>query len=70
MRRLTAWAAALLISALLCTQALAAGSAELVRVFVQEGTLYAYVAITGNDVEVTHLKSFEKQSKKTGNSYK
>lgn len=57
MKRLTAWAAALLISILLCTQALAAGSAELVRVFAQEGTLYAYVAITGNDTPITKAEA-------------
>lgn len=57
MKRLTACGAALLISILLCAQALAAGSAELVRVFVQEGILYAYVTITGNDTPITKAEA-------------
>lgn len=57
MKRLTAWAAALFMSILLCTQALAAGSAELVRAFTQDGTLYVYAAITGADAPITKAEA-------------
>ena len=44
--------AALLLAGLLCTGALAAGSAEIVRAFVCDGTLYTYIAIR------THLYQY------------
>lgn len=57
MKRLMAWAAVLFLMALFCGQALATGSAELVRVFVQEGMLYSYVKSMGTDLPITKAEA-------------
>ena len=45
MKRILCGAAALLLALLLCGQALAAASAEPVRIFVYEDTLYTYMEL-------------------------
>lgn len=57
MRRLTSILLALLLAGLLCTSALAAGSAEIVRAFVYDGTLYAYVSMDGMEKPVTKAEA-------------
>lgn len=57
MKRIMCGAAALLLALLLCGQALAAGSAEPVRTFVYEDTLYTYVRLEGIDSPVTQVEA-------------
>ena len=57
MRRLTSILLALLLAGLLCTSALAAGSAEIVRAFVCDGTLYTYVSMDGMEKPVTKAEA-------------
>ena len=57
MRRLTSIFLALLLAGLLCTGALAAGSAEIVRAFVYDGTLYTYVSMDGMEKPVTKAEA-------------
>ena len=57
MRRLTSIFLALLLAGLLCTGALAAGSAEIVRAFVYDGTLYTYVSMDGMEQPVTKAEA-------------
>ena len=57
MRRLTSILLALLLAGLLCTSALAAGSAEIVRAFVYDGTLYTYVSMDGMEKPVTKAEA-------------
>ena len=57
MRRLTSIFLALLLAGLLCTGALAAGSAEIVRAFVYDGTLYTYVSMDGVEQPVTKAEA-------------
>ena len=53
MKRILCGAAALLLALLLCGQALAAASAEPVRIFVYEDTLYTYMELEGVDSPIT-----------------
>lgn len=53
MKRLAKYLTALALTVLLCTQALAAGSAELIRAFVYDGVLYTYVAMEGTQSPIT-----------------
>ena len=57
MRRLTSIFLALLLAGLMCTGALAAGSAEIVRAFVYDGTLYTYVFMDGMEKPVTKAEA-------------
>ena len=57
MRRLISIFLALLLAGLLCTSALAAGSAEIVRAFVYDGTLYTYVSMDGMEKPVTKAEA-------------
>ena len=57
MRRLTSISLALLLAGLLCTGALATGSAEIVRAFVYDGTLYTYIAMEGIEKPVTKAEA-------------
>ena len=57
MRRLTSIFLALLLAGVLCTGALAAGSAEIVRAFVYDGTLYTYVSMDGMEKPVTKAEA-------------
>ena len=57
MRRLTSIFLALLLAGLLCTGALAVGSAEIVRAFVYDGTLYTYVSMDGMEKPVTKAEA-------------
>ena len=57
MKRIMCGAAALLLAPLLCGQALAAGSAEPVRTFVYEDTLYTYVRLEGIDSPITQVEA-------------
>ena len=57
MRRLTSIFLALLLAGLLCTGALAVGSAEIVRAFVYDGTLYTYVSMDGVEQPVTKAEA-------------
>ena len=57
MRRLTSIFLALLLVGLMCTGALAAGSVEIVRAFVYEGTLYTYVSMDGMEKPVTKAEA-------------
>ena len=57
MKRIMCGAAALLLALLLCGQALAAGSAEPVRTFVYEDTLYTYVRLEGIDSPITQVEA-------------
>lgn len=51
------WAAACLLAICCCGQALAAASAQPVRVFVYENTLYTYVKLDGMDQPVTQVEA-------------
>ena len=51
------WAAACLMAVMCCGQALAAASAQPVRVFVYENTLYTYVKLDGIDRPVTQVEA-------------
>ena len=42
---------------LLCVRSLAAGSAEIIRAFVYEGTLYTYVSMEGMEKPVTKAEA-------------
>lgn len=53
MRKFTSFLLCLGLAAALCTSALAAGSVEIVRAFVYEGTLYTYVSMDGMEKPVT-----------------
>lgn len=53
MKRISALLCAIFLVSALCVSAYAAGSAELVRAFVYDGTLYTYVDITENDRPIT-----------------
>ena len=57
MRRLTAIFLALLLAGLMSTGALAAGSVEIVRAFVYDGTLYTYVSMDGMEKPVTKAEA-------------
>ena len=57
MRRLTSIFLALLLVGLMCTSALAAGSVEIVRAFVYDGTLYTYVSMDGMEKPVTKAEA-------------
>ena len=57
MRRLTSIFLALLLAGVLCTSVLAAGSAEIVRAFVCDGTLYTYIAMEGIEKPVTKAEA-------------
>ena len=57
MRRLTSIFLALLLAGLMCTGALAAGSVEIVRAFVYDGTLYTYVSMNGMEKPVTKAEA-------------
>ena len=57
MRRLTSIFLALLLVGLMCTGALAAGSVEIVRAFVYDGTLYTYVSMDGMEKPVTKAEA-------------
>ena len=57
MRRLTSIFLALLLAGLMCTGALAAGSVEIVRAFVYDGTLYTYVSMDGMEQPVTKAEA-------------
>ena len=50
-------AAVLFLTLAMCTQALAAASAQLVRVFVYDNTLYTYVQLEGTDRPVTQVEA-------------
>lgn len=53
MKKLTMVLLTLLLAGALCVTALAAGSAEIVRAFVYEGTLYTYLSMEGMEKPVT-----------------
>lgn len=57
MKRFFSLLTAAVLAAALCGQALAAGSAELVRTFIYENTLYTYVALTGTDQPITKAET-------------
>ena len=57
MRRLTSILLALLLAGTMCIGALAAGSAEIVRAFVYDGTLYTYVSMDGMEQPVTKAEA-------------
>lgn len=57
MKRILCGAAALLLALLLCGQALAAASAEPVRIFVYEDTLYTYMELEGVDSPITQVEA-------------
>ena len=57
MKRLTSIFLALLLAGLMCTGALAAGSVEIVRAFVYDGTLYTYVSMDGMEKPVTKAEA-------------
>ena len=57
MKRFFSLLTAAVLAAALCGQALAAGSAELVRTFIYENTLYTYVALTGTDQPITKAEA-------------
>ena len=57
MKRILCGAAALLLALLLCGQALAAASAEPVRIFVYEDTLYTYIELEGVDSPITQVEA-------------
>ena len=57
MRRVSAIFLAGLLAALMCTQALAAGRAELVRTFVTGNTLYTYVEMEGVEEPITQAEA-------------
>ena len=57
MKRIMCGAAALLLALLLCGQALAAASAEPVRIFVYEDTLYTYMELEGVDSPITQVEA-------------
>ena len=57
MKRLLSWLLAAALVPVLCLTALAAGEAQLVRAFVYDGTLYAYVDVTGNDRPITQVNA-------------
>ena len=50
-------AAVLFLTLAMCTQALAAARAQLVRVFVYDNTLYTYVQLEGTDRPVTQVEA-------------
>ena len=50
-------AAVLFLTLAMCTQVLAAASAQLVRVFVYDNTLYTYVQLEGTDRPVTQVEA-------------
>ena len=57
MKKLRMLPAVLIAAALLTPQALAAPTAELVRVFETGGTLYTYVSLTGSDSPITKAEA-------------
>lgn len=57
MKRILCGAAALLLALLLYGQALAAASAEPVRIFVYEDTLYTYMELEGVDSPITQVEA-------------
>ncbi len=57
MRRLMSIFPALVAALTLCAFALAAGSAEIVRAFVYDGTLYTYVSMEGMEKPVTKAEA-------------
>ena len=57
MKRILCGAAALLLALLLCGQALAAESAEPVRIFVYEDTLYTYMELEGVDSPISQVEA-------------
>lgn len=57
MKRLLSWLLAAALLPILCLTARGLGRAELVRTFVYEGTLYAYVDITDNDRPITQANA-------------
>ena len=57
MKRFFSLLTAAVLAAALCGQALAAGSAELVRTFIYENTLYTYVSLTGTDQPITKAEA-------------
>ena len=57
MKRLTSIFLALLLAGLMCTGALAAGSVEIVRAFVYDGTLYTYITMEGIEKSVTKAEA-------------
>ena len=57
MKKILCGAAALLLALLLCVQALAAASAEPVRIFVYEDTLYTYMELEGVDSPITQVEA-------------
>lgn len=57
MKKITSLALCLGLTAALCVHALAAGSAEIVRAFVYEGSLYTYVSMDGMEKPVTKAEA-------------
>ena len=57
MKRFFSLLTAAVLAAALCGQALAASSAELVRTFIYENTLYTYVSLTGTDQPITKAEA-------------
>ena len=57
MKRFFTLLTAAVLAAALCGQALAAGSAEVVRTFVYENMLYTYVALSGADQPITKAEA-------------
>lgn len=57
MRKFASFLLCLGLSAALCISALAAGSAEIVRAFVYEGTLYTYVSMDGIEKPITRAEA-------------
>lgn len=57
MKRICSLLTAAVLASLLCVNAFAAGSAEIVRAFVCEGTLYTYVDITGTERPITKAEA-------------
>lgn len=57
MKRIWSLLTAAALASLLCVNAWAAGSAEIVRAFVYEGTLYTYVDITGTESPITKAEA-------------
>lgn len=57
MKKFTSLVLCLWLAGALCISALAAGSAEIVRAFVYEGTLYTYVSMDGMEKPVTKAEA-------------
>ena len=57
MKKFASLALSLGLAVALCVNALAAGSAEIVRAFVCEGTLYTYVSMDGMEKPVTKAEA-------------